>query len=99
MNTHIYLLAVVAPLAICGPLPATPENSQLSIRQAHSFDPNLKAAISRERAQERETEASKALVDEKRAYEIEVAHGGADSAVLKGRSGRDMAAELDVRAA
>ena len=99
MHTHIYLLAVVAPLAICGPLPATPENSQLSIRQAHSFDPDLKAAISRERAQGRETEASKALVDEKRAYEVEVAHGGADSAVLKDRSGRDMAAESEVRAA
>ena len=99
MHTHTYLLAVVAPLAICAPLPATPENNQLSIRQAHSFDPNLKAAISRERAKGRETEASKAPVDEKRAYEIEVAHGGADSAVLKGRSGRDMAAESDVQAA
>ena len=99
IHTHIYLLAVVTPVAIYGPLPTTPENSQLSSRQAHSFDPNLKAAISRERAQGRETEASKALVDEKRAYEIEVAHGGADSAVLKGRSGRDMAAESEVRAA
>ena len=98
MHTHIYLLAILASLAICAPLPATPENSQLPIRQIYHFDPNLKAAISQERAQGRETEASKALVDEKRAYEIEVAHGGADFAVLKGVSVRNINAELDVQA-
>ena len=84
MQTNIFLLLAIltSHAAVCTPLPPPPRNSQLSSGQqqqqqqqpsgAHySFDPKLKAATSRKRAQGREAAASSALADEKRAYEIE----------------------------
>ena len=94
MQARLYLLACLAPLIACAPVPAAPDGRQgssslrypIAVTSSSSsssspFNPNLKAVITHKRARVRETSAADALAAEKRAYELEVSRGGGISVV------------------